>query len=220
MRRLLLSRVHERLRLQWARERHHWRFEWRYIVFSDETRFNMSYTDGRICVRLYAGERNLRACILQRHRGPAPSVMVWDAIGYNMRHRILCTEGNLNSDRYIIEVLQPKVLPLLQAIPHAIFQQDNARPRTPSGYFTCHISAGQCPVTRGKDCASFLPNTTGITASLACTFARHVAHRTCLGYCWSATDSSGSSNIYSRRFVNSHTNCVEEQSPGRYPGPL
>ena len=57
----------------------------------------------------------------------------------------------------------------------------------PSGNSTCHISAGQCPATFGKDCASLLPKTTGITASLACTFARHVAHRTCLGYGWSAT---------------------------------
>ena len=35
-------------------------------------------------------------------------------------------EGNLNSNRYIREVLQPEVLSLLQATPHAIFQQDNA----------------------------------------------------------------------------------------------
>ena len=70
--RLPLSRDHECLRLQWARERSHWRAEWRNVVFSDESRFNMSYNDGPIRVRHYAGERNLRACILQRHRGPTP----------------------------------------------------------------------------------------------------------------------------------------------------
>ena len=120
-----------------------------------------------IRVRCYAGERNLRACILQRHREPTPSVMVWGAIGYNMRSRLLRIEGNLNINRYIRAVLQPEVLPLLQATPH--------------------ISAGHCPATRGKDCASLLQKTTGITASLARMFARHVAHRTCLGYGWSAT---------------------------------
>ena len=56
-----------------------------------------------------------------------PSVMVWGTIGYNMRSRVLRIEGNLNSNCYIMEVLQPEILPLLQAIPHAIFQQDNAR---------------------------------------------------------------------------------------------
>ena len=51
LRRLPLSREHECLKLQWARERCHWRAEWRNVVFSDESRFNMSYSDGRIRVR-------------------------------------------------------------------------------------------------------------------------------------------------------------------------
>ncbi|PSN38897.1 hypothetical protein C0J52_20069 [Blattella germanica] len=76
LRQLPLSRDHQRLRLQWARERRHWCAEWQNVVFSDESRFNMSYNDGLIHVRRYAGERNLRACILQRHKGPTPSVMI------------------------------------------------------------------------------------------------------------------------------------------------
>ena len=104
----------------------HWHAERQNVVFSDESRFNMSYNDGRIHVRHYAGECNLRACILQQHSGPMPSVMVWGTIGYNMRSHLLRIEGNLNCNRYIRKVLQPEVLPLLQATPHAIFQQDNA----------------------------------------------------------------------------------------------
>ena len=77
---LPLSRDHQRLRLQWERERCHWRAEWRNVVFSDESRFNMFYNDSRIRVWHYAGERNLRACILQQHRGRTLSVMVWGAI--------------------------------------------------------------------------------------------------------------------------------------------
>ena len=80
LRRLPLSRYHLHLRLQWARERRHCRAEWQNVVFSDESCFNMSYNDGRIRVRRYAGERNLRVCILQRHRGPTPSVKVWGAM--------------------------------------------------------------------------------------------------------------------------------------------
>ena len=128
MLRLPLSRDHQRLRLQWAREHRYWRAERRNVGIFDEFRFNMSYNDGRIRVRRYFGECNLRACILQRHRGPMPSVMVWGATGYNTRSSLLCIEGNLNSNRYIRDVLQPGVLPLIQAIPHAIFRQDNARP--------------------------------------------------------------------------------------------
>ena len=125
---LPLSRDHQCLRLQWAHERRHWQAEWENIVFSDESRCNMFYNDSRIHVRRYAGECNLRACILQQHRGPMPSVMVWGAIGYNMRSRLLRIEGNLNSNCYIREVFEPEVLPLHHATPHAIFQQDNAWP--------------------------------------------------------------------------------------------
>ena len=64
LRQLPLSRDHQRLRLQWARERRHWRAEWRNVVFSAEYRFLISYNDGRIRARRYAGERKLRACIL------------------------------------------------------------------------------------------------------------------------------------------------------------
>ncbi|KAJ8884862.1 hypothetical protein PR048_011058 [Dryococelus australis] len=49
-------------------------------------------------------------------------------IGYNMRSRLLHIEGNINSNRYIRDVLEPDVLPLLQANPHTVFPQDNAWP--------------------------------------------------------------------------------------------
>ncbi|KAJ4430259.1 hypothetical protein ANN_22471 [Periplaneta americana] len=48
-----------------------------------------------------------------------------DTIAIIGQHKI---PDNLNSNRYIREVSQPEVLPLLQATPHAIFQEDNARP--------------------------------------------------------------------------------------------
>ena len=35
-------------------------------------------------------------------------------------------EGNLNSNRYVREVLQPEVVSFLQGTPEAIFQQNNA----------------------------------------------------------------------------------------------
>ncbi|GFU91259.1 uncharacterized protein TNCV_4925891 [Trichonephila clavipes] len=47
---------------------------------------------------------------------------------YYERVNVLRIEGNLNSNRYVREGLQPKVFPFLQDIPGAIFQQDNACP--------------------------------------------------------------------------------------------
>ncbi|GFW22668.1 transposable element Tcb1 transposase [Trichonephila clavipes] len=54
--------------------------------------------------------------------------MVWGAIAYHGRSQLLRIVGNLNSTRYINEVLQPQAIPFLQGLPGAIFQQDNARP--------------------------------------------------------------------------------------------
>ncbi|GFT86689.1 l-Fucosyltransferase [Trichonephila clavipes] len=35
-----------------------------------------------------------------------------------------------DSQRYVHDILQPHVLPLIRRLPRAIFQQDNARPHT------------------------------------------------------------------------------------------
>ncbi|GFV36072.1 hypothetical protein TNCV_345881 [Trichonephila clavipes] len=55
--------------------------------------------------------------------------MVRSAISYHGLSNLLRLERNLNSNRYVHEVLQPEVVPFLQGLPGAIFPQDNARPR-------------------------------------------------------------------------------------------
>ncbi|GFX10515.1 transposable element Tcb1 transposase [Trichonephila clavipes] len=65
---------------------------------------------------------------MHRHTGPAPGIMVWGGIGYHSHTPLVRIAGNLNSQRYISEVLEPVVIPYLQGLATAIFQQDNARP--------------------------------------------------------------------------------------------
>ncbi|GFW71042.1 hypothetical protein TNCV_191331 [Trichonephila clavipes] len=54
--------------------------------------------------------------------------MIWSAISYQGRLNLLRIESNLNSNRYISEVLQPEVVSFLRGVPGAIFQQENAGP--------------------------------------------------------------------------------------------
>ena len=55
--------------------------------------------------------------------------MVWAGISIGGRTDLVFIDGNLNSRRYIDEVLRPHVLPYLAAIGNgAIFQDNNARP--------------------------------------------------------------------------------------------
>ncbi|GFU59379.1 transposable element Tcb1 transposase [Trichonephila clavipes] len=70
----------------------------------------------------------LNSCVMHRHTSPAPGIMVWGGIGYHFRIPLVRIAGTLNSHRYISELLEPVVLPYLQGLATAIFQQDNARP--------------------------------------------------------------------------------------------
>ncbi|GFX05468.1 transposable element Tcb1 transposase [Trichonephila clavipes] len=83
----------------------------------------------------------LNSCVIHRHTGPAPGNMVRDGIGYHSRTPLVCIAGTLNSQRYISEELEPVVLPYLQGLATAIFQQDNARPhvvRIVQSFFVNH----------------------------------------------------------------------------------
>ncbi|GFU05681.1 transposable element Tcb1 transposase [Trichonephila clavipes] len=67
-----------------------------------------------------------KSSVMHRHTGPAPSIMEWGGIGYHSRTPLVRIAGTLNSQCYISEVLEPVVLPDLQGLATAIFQEDNA----------------------------------------------------------------------------------------------
>ncbi|GFS84990.1 transposable element Tcb1 transposase [Trichonephila clavipes] len=56
--------------------------------------------------------------------------MVWGAIAYNTRSPLVFIHGTMTVQRYVHNILQPHVLPLMQWFPEAIFQQVNVRPHT------------------------------------------------------------------------------------------
>ncbi|GFV86116.1 transposable element Tc3 transposase [Trichonephila clavipes] len=126
-RRRRLHPPHRCLRSQWCDERRIWVAEWNEVVFTDESHICLQHHDGRIRVRIHRGERMLNSCVMHRHTGPAPGIMVWGGIGYHSRTPLVCIAGTLNSQHYISEVLEPVVLPYLQGLATAIFQQDNTR---------------------------------------------------------------------------------------------
>ncbi|MBJ3756070.1 transposase [Salmonella enterica subsp. enterica serovar Derby] len=138
---LPLTLHHWQMQLQWCVERRTWTTEWHDIIFSDESRFCLQHQDGRIRVWRHRGERLYDTCIRHCHTAPSPGVMVWGAIGFVTRARLVRIAGTLNSHRYISDVLEPVVRPYLQELPADTFQQDNARPhvaRTVQRFFTDH----------------------------------------------------------------------------------
>ncbi|GFY14867.1 transposable element Tcb1 transposase [Trichonephila clavipes] len=65
--------------------------------------------DARIRVWRHLGERMLNSCVMHRHTGPAPCIMVWGGIGHHSRTPLVRIAGTLNSQRYISKVLEPVV---------------------------------------------------------------------------------------------------------------
>ncbi|GFU73465.1 transposable element Tcb2 transposase [Trichonephila clavipes] len=77
------------------------------------------------CVRP-RGERLNSAFALQLHNAPTAGVMVWGVIAYNTRSPLALIRGTMTAQRYVHDILQRHVLPLMQRLPEAIFQQCSA----------------------------------------------------------------------------------------------
>ncbi|GFU29222.1 transposable element Tcb2 transposase [Trichonephila clavipes] len=67
---------------------------------------------------------------LQRQTAPTAVVLVSGVIAYNIRQSLVLIRASKTAQWYAHDLLQPHVLTLMQWLPGAIFQQDNARPLT------------------------------------------------------------------------------------------
>ncbi|GFU32124.1 uncharacterized protein TNCV_3833591 [Trichonephila clavipes] len=99
-----------------------WTAEWNEVVFTDESRICLQLHDDRIRVWRHRGERMLNSCVMHRHTGPAPGIMVWGGIGYHS-----CSISSTHC-RYF---KQPALTPV-----------GVSYPSLPSGLSHSHISTG------------------------------------------------------------------------------
>ncbi|GFX36202.1 low-density lipoprotein receptor-related protein 2 [Trichonephila clavipes] len=124
------------------------RSEWNQVVFSDESRFNLSSDENRVRVWRTRDERFNPAFALQRHTAPATGVMVWGDIAYNTWSPLVLISRTMMAQRYVHDILEPRVLPLNQWLPGAVFQQDNARPHTARLSPNCYYNSLACSIPR------------------------------------------------------------------------
>ena len=100
----------------------------------------------------------------ERHSGRSPSVVIWGIIEHYYFKLPFMYSG------------QSQQQPLHYGgfwVQGTALSSENSKFR---------IWAGQCLATCAEYCASLLRRAAGITASLACMFARYVAHRTFVGW--------------------------------------
>ena len=110
-----LQQRHRTTRLAWARTRRRWRLlTWQHIIFSDESRFSLCFSDGRYRVYRRRGERFTDQCVYESDRFGGGSVMVWAGICHDGRTQSKIVQGTLNAVKYRDDILDPIVLPFLQ----------------------------------------------------------------------------------------------------------
>ncbi|GFX12502.1 transposable element Tc1 transposase [Trichonephila clavipes] len=72
----------------------------RYLLFSDESRFCLGASDGRVLVRR-PGECLQPNCLPPKHTGPTPRVMVWGEISYESRSPLVVITNTLTANLYV-----------------------------------------------------------------------------------------------------------------------
>ena len=103
--------------------------QWSRVAFSDESPFNLYFNDDWMRVYRRRGERYSDVNVTEHDRYGGGSVMVWAAVTMHRRTPLRFIAGNLNSLKYVDEVMRPMVLRFLRQIGQwAVFQYDNARP--------------------------------------------------------------------------------------------
>lgn len=129
----MLTQRHRTARLRWANARLYWnRIRWQNVIFSDESRFCVHRSDGRMRVYRRRNERYADCCVHESDRFGGGSVMVWAGITHCGRTELKIIEGNLTGIRYRDEILSPIVQPFIARYGNRhTFQQDNAR---------CHVA--------------------------------------------------------------------------------
>jgi transposase len=104
---------------------------WRKIHWSDESRFLLHVTDGRMRVWRHKNTAYTPMNIQPTVPYGGGSVMVWGCISHDCKLDLVTIQGNLTGDQYIRDVLQPVVAPHFDNHPLAtrpVYMDDYARP--------------------------------------------------------------------------------------------
>ena len=129
-----LTADHKRRRLVWAQEHLTWTpADWQRVLWSDESRFQLFQSDGRVYVRRSVGEDFDEACVAPSVKHGGSGIMVWGCFGSSGvgSLHVAWIKENINALVYI-DILRDHMLPSAHhLIGHEfLFQHDNAPPHT------------------------------------------------------------------------------------------
>lgn len=107
----LLKPEHRRKRLKFARKHRNWTMEqWKSVLWSDESKFELFGTKRRQYVRRKVGERYKKQCIAPTVKFGGGSVMVWGCFSYEGVGELVKIEGIMRKEHYH-QILQRSAIP-------------------------------------------------------------------------------------------------------------
>jgi len=92
-----LNKLRKEMRLNFARSHMTWSKEWRFVVFSDEKKFNLEGPDG---YNYYFHDMRKEEHILDRLHSRVGGVMVWGAISYYGTYELQFLTPKMNAVAY------------------------------------------------------------------------------------------------------------------------
>ena len=141
IKRPLLADIIRRSRLAWCLARRGWNLRtWRKIHWSDESRFLLHVTDGRMRVWRHKNTAYTTRNIQPTVPYGGGSIMVWRCISHDCKLDLVTITG----DQCIRDVLQPVVVPHFDNHPLAtrlVYMDDNARPHRSRRAVTAYLQS-------------------------------------------------------------------------------
>lgn len=126
-----LNREHRVHRRQWAEEHRNWTLEdWSRCLFTDESRFRLVNSDGRILAWRERGRRYAEQFMVPTTAFGGGSICVWGGICLNQRTELVVLQNTtMTSQRYHDMIIEPIIVPFAAAVgENFILIDDNARP--------------------------------------------------------------------------------------------
>lgn len=125
---------HAAARRKWAKEHREWTVkDWKRVVYSDESKFNLHGSDGNQWVWRERGKGFDRRYMDAHEKYGGGSVMVWGCMTQFSFERLVRIQGKMDAEKYV-SILEDGLLHTLDdhfLLPsNILFQQDNDRKHT------------------------------------------------------------------------------------------